>query len=120
MDLELTDPQFRSGPFPAFARLAPEEMVKTLNEYFEMMVDVLFNHGGTLDKYVGDEIIGLFGDGRGRHLIIHRERSRRLPAPFSRSGPQRTAPGALGSGDGPRWGCATISQDISSSIPPGL
>lgn len=42
-------------------RLPPEEMVKTLNEYFEMMVDVLFAHGGTLDKYVGDEVIGLFG-----------------------------------------------------------
>ena len=42
-------------------RHAPEEMVKTLNDYFEVMVDVLFAHGGTLDKYVGDEIIGLFG-----------------------------------------------------------
>lgn len=42
-------------------RTTPEEMVKTLNEYFEMMVDVLFAHGGTLDKYVGDEVIGLFG-----------------------------------------------------------
>ncbi|MEZ4380291.1 MAG: adenylate/guanylate cyclase domain-containing protein [Nannocystaceae bacterium] len=42
-------------------RHAPEEMVNTLNEYFEVMVDVLFRHGGTLDKYVGDEIIGLFG-----------------------------------------------------------
>lgn len=42
-------------------RHTPEEMVKTLNEYFELMVDVLFRHGGTLDKYVGDEIIGLFG-----------------------------------------------------------
>jgi adenylate cyclase len=39
----------------------PEEMVHTLNAYFEVMVDVLFRHGGTLDKYVGDEIIGLFG-----------------------------------------------------------
>jgi adenylate cyclase len=37
-------------------RTTPEEMVKTLNEYFEMMVDVLFAHGGTLD-----EVIGLFG-----------------------------------------------------------
>src|SRR5690606_20845068 len=42
-------------------RHTPEEMVKTLNEYFEVMVDVLFSHGGTLDKYVGDEVIGLFG-----------------------------------------------------------
>jgi adenylate cyclase len=42
-------------------RHTPAEMVKTLNEYFELMVDVLFRHGGTLDKYVGDEIIGLFG-----------------------------------------------------------
>jgi len=42
-------------------RHTPREMVRTLNEYFEVMVDVLFRHGGTLDKYVGDEIIGLFG-----------------------------------------------------------
>lgn len=42
-------------------RKSPEEMVQMLNDYFEVMVDVLFNHGGTLDKYVGDEVIGLFG-----------------------------------------------------------
>ena len=39
----------------------PEEVVQTLNEYFEVMVDVLFQFQGTLDKFVGDEIIGLFG-----------------------------------------------------------
>lgn len=40
---------------------SPQRMVDTLNAYFEEMVQVLFDHGGTLDKYVGDEIIGLFG-----------------------------------------------------------
>ena len=39
----------------------PQEIVNTLNEYFEVMVDVLFKYHGTLDKFVGDEIIGLFG-----------------------------------------------------------
>ena len=39
----------------------PQEIVNTLNEYFEVMVDILFKYAGTLDKFVGDEIIGLFG-----------------------------------------------------------
>jgi adenylate cyclase len=40
---------------------APQEIVRMLNEYFELMVDVIFQYEGTLDKFVGDEVIALFG-----------------------------------------------------------
>jgi adenylate cyclase len=48
--------------FTAMSERHPAEtIVRMLNEYFEIMVDILFKHQGTLDKFVGDEIIGLFG-----------------------------------------------------------
>ncbi|NWG17405.1 MAG: GAF domain-containing protein [Chloroflexi bacterium] len=42
-------------------RVEPEELVKTLNLFLGRMTDVIFKYGGTLDKFVGDEVIGLFG-----------------------------------------------------------
>jgi len=42
-------------------RTDPEELVMMLNTFLGMMTDIIFKHGGTLDKFVGDEVIALFG-----------------------------------------------------------
>lgn len=48
-----------------FTRLAegmpPEALAALLSDYFTEMVDVVFEHGGTLDKFVGDAIMALWG-----------------------------------------------------------
>lgn len=37
------------------------EMVEALNRYFERMSEIIIRHGGTIDKFMGDAIMALFG-----------------------------------------------------------
>jgi adenylate cyclase len=42
-------------------RLDPSDMVALLNEYFREMVAVVFEHSGTLDKFIGDALMATWG-----------------------------------------------------------
>ena len=56
--------------FTAIAeRMAAEEVVSMLNEYFSIMVDIIFKNNGLLDKFVGDQLIAVFGlvEAEGNH-----------------------------------------------------
>ncbi|MEO6119953.1 MAG: adenylate/guanylate cyclase domain-containing protein [Terriglobales bacterium] len=42
-------------------KMPPEQVVEVLNEYFTRVTDVIFDHGGMLDKYIGDGVMAVFG-----------------------------------------------------------
>ncbi|HEY9420143.1 MAG TPA: adenylate/guanylate cyclase domain-containing protein [Thermoanaerobaculia bacterium] len=42
-------------------RMSPDQIASLLTEYFTEMVEIVFEHGGTLDKFMGDALMALWG-----------------------------------------------------------
>jgi adenylate cyclase len=39
----------------------PEQVVEALNDYFEIATRIIIDHGGIVDKFIGDAVMGVFG-----------------------------------------------------------
>jgi adenylate cyclase len=73
-----------------FTRLAeqitPRETNMILNQYFSMITDIIFRHDGTLDKYMGDGLMAVFGapmerqDDAERAILAAKEMREKLAA----------------------------------------
>jgi adenylate cyclase len=46
---------------PMSERAHPEQVVELLNNAFSVLTEIVFEYGGTLDKYIGDAVMALFG-----------------------------------------------------------
>jgi adenylate cyclase len=49
------------GFTPLSERLSPEEVVALLNEFYTLTIETTFKHDGTLDKFLGDAVMSIFG-----------------------------------------------------------
>lgn len=49
------------GFTPLSERLSPEEVVLLLNDFYNLMIETTFKHDGTLDKFLGDAVMAVFG-----------------------------------------------------------
>src|SRR5262249_21507432 len=49
------------GFTPMSERMSPEDVVLLLNEFYTLMIETVFKHDGTLDKFLGDAVMAVFG-----------------------------------------------------------
>jgi adenylate cyclase len=50
-----------SGFTSMSARMRPRQVIDMLNDYFPPMADIVFKRGGTLEKYIGDALMAVWG-----------------------------------------------------------
>ncbi|NEW08713.1 adenylate/guanylate cyclase domain-containing protein [Paenibacillus sp. SYP-B3998] len=49
------------GFTPMSERLEPEQVIRVLNEYLDVCTKAIFKYNGTLDKFIGDGVMAMFG-----------------------------------------------------------
>jgi class 3 adenylate cyclase len=54
------------GFTPMSAALSPGELIALLNDYFDVMCPIVVAHGGDIDKFIGDAIMAVFDEVRGK------------------------------------------------------
>jgi len=83
----------------AFTRIAeqipPRETNMILNQYFSMVTDIIFSYDGTLDKYIGDGLMAVFGapmekkDDSERAILAAKEMRRQMALMMAEAGGYR-------------------------------
>ncbi len=111
-------------------------VVDMLNEYFELIVNIVFQHGGTVDKFIGDEVMVLFDalteveypadravrcafDMHGALELLNREREERGEKPIEIGIGINTGDvvvGAIGSSQAMQYTCIGDAVNIASRL----
>lgn len=74
------------GFTPLSERLTPEITIQILNQYLHLCADTIFKHNGTLDKFMGDGVMAIFG--APQHLDNHAEHAVRAALELQRCAEQ--------------------------------
>jgi len=76
-------------------RISPRETNIVLNQYFSTMTDIIFSYDGTLDKYIGDGLMAVFGapmereDDAERAILAAKEMKSQLAVMMTEKGGHR-------------------------------
>lgn len=97
----------------------PHRVVEVLNEYFTRVTDVILDHGGMIDKYIGDAVMAVFGapvskGNDAENAVVSAIQIQRLIAEMNRDASKRSWP-ELAVGIGINTGVVTAGNIGSPS-----